>query len=248
MHRHRVGFLTRHETRPLVHQRPALGYKVRSRIGLFHRRPHRVRQAQLHHGVRRVGALRRPIPERRPEAMHGRPFGKAGRPQHLGQRHVGHRLAPLRGRREDQPRAITNLIRLLQHRERRIRQRDTMLDTTLHAFRRNAPLARGLVDLIPGRTARLARTRCRQDQEAKTQLRRERRIRRVHRRQRLRHFLIGQGAMMRLQAWHRRKGAVQRFASSVAGAIVVRLAPSKNGANALPDAPGRFRPNAPYGL
>ena len=57
----------RHEIRPLLQELATPSNKVRSRIGLLHRRPHRMRQAQLHDRVRRVRAFRRPVSERSSE-------------------------------------------------------------------------------------------------------------------------------------------------------------------------------------
>ncbi len=49
--------------------------------------------------------------------------------------------------------------------------------------------------------------------------------------------------------WRRwRQGTVERFTSRIASAVIARLAPLQNRADALPDTPGRFRFDAPYWL
>ena len=76
---------------------------------------------------------------------------------------------PASTRRENQAVAARQIARFRENRQRAITQWNAMLDAGLHSARRNAPLAGVHVDLIPGRAARLARPRGRQDQKFETE-------------------------------------------------------------------------------
>ena len=94
-----------------------------------------MRERELADLAGRIGALRRPVPERGPEAVrHGL---DPEVPQQLGDRVVAERTAVRR--REDQARSARELSRIVQDLQRACGQRHPVVALRLHAARRHRP-------------------------------------------------------------------------------------------------------------
>ena len=92
-----------------------------------------------------VGALRRPVPERRAEAVRHGPDPEV--PQQLGDRVVAERATERRGK--DQVRILRKVARLVQDFERACGEQHPVIALRLHAARRHRPGLRFEIDFLP---------------------------------------------------------------------------------------------------
>ena len=176
--------------------------------------------------------------------------GRAGResrvPHYLYQRHIAHGASRASQRGKDQVRFVAKRANALQHRQRRVAERDSMLDPGFHARAGNAPVSRFEMDLVPLRKSRLARAARRQHHEPQASLCRRRNPRGFDGVERGRDISVGQGAEVRLDGRHCGQRTVNGFSRDVLGYKPMRLGPAQDRADPLPDTPSRFRPSPPY--
>ena len=186
-------------------------------------------KGELAHLARRVGALRRPVPERRPEPVrHGVDLQLVQQVGHVG---VGQRAAG--GRGEDGAGAGRQPPRLVEDGKRARRERHAVLAPGLHASGGDRPHRALAVELLPARVADLARARGGEHQELEREHRAGVGARFAHPRERRAHLGVRQGAVVAARSGVARQRGRERVAGGVVGAVALGDGPLHHRADAL---------------